>query len=245
MKPVDQFIDEIWEKFQTCVEISEEQTRMYFANPENTTKERLAHFFKIRMFNERWNMVEISKKVSELPIDTPPAEARMLAKQAFDEAEHFRLASEVLAHVTGEPVDYDTYFSTHGERRPGYGSGLILKYEAGNDPLALAVYQFLVEGQSSFVWGEMSKVAVDEYVKKRYAKIAKDERAHMNFGRIFLKKLLTTKEAQDRALKIAQEIFWDVYECQSIALVPPTEEMKKKMRESYGEPTRKLLSNTF
>jgi hypothetical protein len=67
----------------------------------------------------------------------------------------------------------------------------------------------------------------------------------MNFGRIFLKKLLTTKEAQDRALKIAQEIFWDVYECQSIALVPPTEEMKKKMRESYGEPTRKLLSNTF
>lgn len=245
MKSVDTFLDELFEEFQTCIKISQEQTRLYFANPENTTKERLAHFFKIRMFNERWNMVEIAKKVAELPINTPPKEARMLAKQAFDEAEHFRLACEVLAFVTGEPVDLDACFATHGERRPGYGSSLLEKYEAANDPLMLAVYQFLVEGQSSFVWGEMAECAYHPYIKTRYAKIAKDERAHMNFGRIFLKKLCNTEEAQQRAKEIARQIYWDVYECQSIALVPPTEEMKKAMRDAYGEPPRKLYSDAF
>lgn len=238
-KTAKQFVRELREDFQTLFDISEKQCRMYFSQPD-LTKEKMADFFKVRMFNERWNMVEISRKVSELPVNTPAEEARLLAKQAYDEAEHFRLVCEVLEHITGKPVDLDAFNATHGELRPGYGAMLIKKYEAHEDPLVLAVYQFLVEGQGSHVWATMADCAYDDFIKKRYARIARDEKFHMGIGQLMLEKLCETAEAQERALTIAREIYWDLYECHSIALFPPTEEIKQMMRAAYGEPPRKL-----
>ena len=238
-KTAKQFVKELREDFQTLFDISEKQCRMYFSQPD-LTKEKMADFFKVRMFNERWNMVEISKKVSQLPVDTPADEAKLLAKQAFDEAEHFRLVCEVLEHITSQPVDLNAFNETHGELRPGYGAMLIKKYEAQEDPLVLAVYQFLVEGQGSHVWATMADCAYDDFIKKRYAKIAKDEKFHMGIGRMMLEKLCETEESQEKALKIAREIYWDLYECHSVALFPPTEEIKKMMRDAYGAPPREL-----
>lgn len=238
-KTAKQFVQELRKDFQTLFDISEKQCRMYFSQPD-LTKEKMADFFKVRMFNERWNMVEIAKKVSELPVNTPAEEARLLAKQAYDEAEHFRLVCEVLEHITGQPVDLDAFNETHGELRPGYGAMLIKKYEAQQDPLVLAVYQFLVEGQGSHVWATMADCAYDDFIKKRYARIARDEKFHMGIGRHMLEKLCETEEAQARALEVARQIYWDLYECHSIALFPPTEEIQQMMRDAYGEPPRKL-----
>lgn len=241
-KPVNEFLDEMYQEFQPLFEIAKMQARMFFSQ-EDLNKDKLANFFKNRMFNERWNMVEIAKKVSELPVDTPAEEAKLLAKQAFDEAEHFRLVCEVIEHVTGDPVTPERlreYEKTHGSLRPGYGAMLVQKYEAHGDPLLMAIYQYLVEGQGAHVWSTMAECAVDEYVKKRYAKIAKDEHFHANIGRMKLEKLCQTEEDQKRAREVARIIYWDLYECHSIASFPPNDEIKRIMREAYGDPPREL-----
>lgn len=241
VKPAKQFVDELFEEFQTLAEVTQEMVRMYFAQPDvYDDPQRIADFFKLRLFNERWNMVELAKQVANLPVDTDPQQTKMLAKQVFDEADHFRMVVEVVEHLTGKPADLKDWDNTHGEPRLGYGAMLYGKYKAAEDPLVLATYQFMVEGQGSYVWAMMTEVANDPFITKRYAKIARDERFHMNLGRKSLEDMCQTEEAQTRVKQIASQLYWDLYETQCACLLPPSSEAQRRMREAYGEPYRQL-----
>lgn len=236
-----EFVDELFTEFETVALISQEQVRMYFAQPGvYDDKQKIADFFKVRLFNERWNMVELAKQVAELPVDTDIDQTKLLAKQVFDEADHFKMVVEVVEYLTEKPADLNDWNNTHGTLRPGYGAVLYGKYKAANDPLVLATYQFLVEGQSSYIWATMTEVANDPFISKRYAKIARDERFHMNLGRMGLESLCEDPSNQEKVLSIARQICWDLYETQCICLLPPSESSQKRMREVYGAPYREL-----
>jgi 1,2-phenylacetyl-CoA epoxidase catalytic subunit len=185
-------------------------------------------------------MVELSQAVANLPVDTPMEEAQMLAKQAYDEANHFRMVKEVIDHIGGVEADLNEINKTHGKKRPSQGVYILDKYNAKDDELVLALYQFLAEGRAAVVWQAMADSIDDEFVSKRYAKISRDESFHSKIGRMKLEKLCTTKETQARALDFTQKFVWDLYEntCLSIKQVSP--ELRAKMREAYGQPTREL-----
>jgi hypothetical protein len=241
MKTAKEFVDDLFNEFETVALISQEQVRMHFAQPGvYDDKQAIADFFKVRLFNERWNMVELARQVANLPVDTHPEQTKLLAKQVFDEADHFKMVVEVVEYLTGKPADLNDWDRTHGTLRPGYGAVLYGKYKAADDPLVLATYQFLVEGQSSYIWTTMTEVANDPFISKRYSKIARDERFHMNLGRMGLEAMCETAEAQEKVLKIARQIIWDLYETQCICLLPPSPASRARMREVYGEPYREL-----
>jgi len=238
MKNSVEFVKEIKEQFSTLYRVADKTTRSYFAT--NPAKEELLEYFKIRLMNERWNMVELSQAVANLPIDTPIKESQMLAKQAWDEANHFRMVKEVIEHIQGSPVDLAAIGVTHGKRRPSQGVYILEKYNAQDDEITLALYQYLAEGRAAVVWQAMAESIEDEYVSKRYAKIARDESFHSEIGRMSLEKLCVTEEAQARATEMASKFVWDLYEntCLSIAQVSP--ELQVEMRSTYGAPTREL-----
>ena len=239
MKDSKQFVAELKEKFKTLYEVTDRTTREYFATkPSN---EELLGYFKIRLMNERWNMVELSQAVASLPIDTPMHEAQLLAKQAWDEANHFRMVKEVIEHIQGSEVVLADIGATHGKKMPSQGVYLLDKYNARDEEIVLALYQYLAEGRASIVWQAMSESIEDPYVAKRYAKIAKDERFHSEIGRMRLEKLCTTPEAQARAIEMAQNFIWDLYENTCLSIAPVSEESRQSMKQAYGEPTRELL----
>ena len=238
MKPVKIFLDELYEDFQGIYKVSDLVARKYFES--NPSKESLIEHFKRKMFNERWNMVEISQKVAALPIDADPKECLLLSKQAMDEARHFQLVMEVLEHLNGGPIDIYDAQRTHGTKNPSQGASLIDKYEAHNDPLVLAVYQYLAEGRAAVVWQTMADIVEDQFVAKRYARIAKDEKFHSKIGRMKLEELCQTEEAQQRVLNLVKEMYWDLYEVSCLSNTEPDQQMKDIMLESYGQPTREL-----
>jgi len=238
MKDSKQFVIELREIFDTLYRVADTTTREYFA--EDHSREELLEYFKIRLFNERWNMVELSQAVANLPVDTPIEESQMLAKQAWDEANHFRMVKEVIEHISGVEADLAEIGATHGAKRPSQGVYILDKYNAQNDELVLALYQYLAEGRAAIVWQAMSESIEDPYVSKRYAKIARDESFHSQIGRMKLEKLCVTEEAQARALEFTQKFVWDLYEntCLSIKQVSP--DLQSEMRAAYGAPTREL-----
>jgi len=238
MKSTKQFLDELKDEFEPLYQVSEIQTRTYFGSMPN--KESLMEHFKTRMMNERGNMIELSKKVANLPPSTKPEEARLLAKQAFDEAEHFRMVCEVVEHLSGKEVDLEGIYATHGKPRADQGVSIIGRYNAQNDPMALALYQYLAEGRASRVWQAMADCVDDQFIASRYGKIARDERFHSEIGRMKLEELCDTEEAQARVKDLAKQWYWDLYEVSCLSNCAPTEEAKAKMKEAYGMPTREL-----
>lgn len=238
MKPAKQFLDELRQEFEPLYEVSEMQTRAYFGS--KPSKESLLEHFKIRMMNERGNMVELSKKVANLPSTTKPEEARLLAKQAFDEAEHFRMVCEVVEHLSGKEVDLEGTYATHGKPRADQGVSIIGRYNAQNDPLALALYQFLAEGRASRVWQTMAECVEDDFVASRYGKIARDERFHSEIGRMKLEELCVSEQEQTRVSELAKQWYWDLYEVACLSNCAPTEAAKTRMKSAYGEPSREL-----
>jgi rubrerythrin len=238
MKNSVEFVKELKDQFSTLYRVADKTTRSYFAT--NPAQEELLEYFKIRLMNERWNMVELSQAVANLPVDTPIEESQMLAKQAWDEANHFRMVKEVIEHIQGSPVDLAAVGVTHGKRRPSQGVYMLEKYNAQDDELVLSLYQYLAEGRAAVVWQAMAESIEDEYVSKRYAKIARDESFHSEIGRMRLEKLCTTPEAQARATEMASKFVWDLYEntCLSIQQVEPA--LQAEMRSTYGAPTREL-----
>ena len=238
MKDSKQFVAELREIFDTLYRVADRTTREYFAEDHST--EELLEYFKIRLFNERWNMVELSQAVANLPIDTPMEEAQMLAKQAYDEANHFRMVKEVIDHISGVEASLVEIGATHGAKRPSQGVYILDKYNAQDDELVLALYQFLSEGRAAVVWQAMADSIDDEFVSKRYSKIARDESFHSEIGRMRLEKLCTTEAEQARALEFTQKFVWDLYEntCLSIKQVSP--ELRAEMRQAYGQPGREL-----
>ena len=241
-KPVKQFLDDLWESFMPLHKVAEIQTRQFFAE-RGTDKKELENFFHIRLSNERMNMIELSKKVSELDPMTDPEDCRLLSKQAWDEAEHFRIVYEILEHLTGEKPDLAKIWETYGKVDVRMGASLIQKYEAHNNPIMMHLYQYMAEGRAAHVWDTMSKCANDEYIQSRYARVARDEKFHSNIGKLMLEKVCATKEAQDEAMTYVKEMIWDLFECSCTSLGDfehATPEVKTIMRDAYGEPHREL-----
>lgn len=238
MKSSKEFVLDLRKTFDTLYKVADRTTREYFAT--KPSKDELMSYFKIRLFNERWNMVELSRAVAEASVDTPMDELQLLAKQAYDEANHFRMVKEVVEHISGVEANLAELAKTHGKRMPSQGAYILEKYNAHEDELVLALYQFLAEGRASVVWQAMAESIDDEYVSSRYAKIARDERFHSEIGRLKLEKLCVTPEAQARALEFTNKFVWDLYEntCLSIAQVSP--EGREAMKQAYGVPNREL-----
>lgn len=238
MKPSKEFVAELRTTFDTLYNVADKTTREYFATKPST--DELLGYFKIRLFNERWNMVELSQAVANLPVDTPIEETQLLAKQAYDEANHFRMVKEVIEHIQGTEVDLAAIGATHGKKMPSQGVFILDKYNAQGDELVLALYQYLAEGRASVVWQAMADSIEDEYVASRYGKIARDERFHSEIGRMKLEKLCTTPEAQARALEMTQNFIWDLYENTCLSIAQVSEEGRAQMKAAYGQPTREL-----
>jgi len=241
-KPAREFLDDLWESFMPLHQVAEIQTRQFFAE-RGTDKKELENFFHIRLSNERMNMIELSKKVSELPALTDPEECRLLAKQAWDEAEHFRIVFEVLEHLTGEKPDLEEIWKAYGKVDVRMGASLIQKYEAHGNPIMMHLYQYMAEGRASHVWATMAECAGDEFIMKRYDRVARDEKFHSNIGRLMLEKLCVTEEAQQECLGYVGQMIWDLFECSCTSLgdfKTASPEVQEIMLKAYGEPHRGL-----
>lgn len=188
---------------------SEMQVEAYFDS--KPSKEKLVNHFIGRMVNERMNMVEISNQVANMPADADPIELQNIAKQAFDEAVHFRMVKDVIEHITGEALDVDAAIKAEAAKPTAKGADLLAKYEADTDPLALACYQFIAEGRAERVWHKMADCIDDGFISTSYAKIGDDEGFHSNIGKLKLEKLCTTPEAQARASALAKKMRVDLY----------------------------------
>lgn len=234
-----EFVKELDAFMEPMMEISRRVADKYFIHEAPSREEYVRHF-KLKMFNERINMVQIADKVSKLDIAEDPTQCVLLAKQAMDEANHFRLTKEVVEYYNGGPIDVEEEFKKFGQPEPAKGACLIDKYKAKDDPLVLAVYQYLVEGRAATLWTYMGQIVPDDFVAKRYAKIGRDETFHKNIGRLEIERLCTSPEAQDRVRAMLPEIIWDLWDVTCLSNTLPSEDIKQYMRDSYGTPTREL-----
>jgi rubrerythrin len=206
------------------------QVEAYFAS--NPTTEQLVEHFTGRMVNERMNMVEISAKVAGMPASATTEELTLLTKQAQDEANHFRMVKEVIEHITGETLDVEAAIAEETAKPTAKGAALLAKYEAQNDPLALAAYQFIAEGRAERVWNKMAECIQDEFISTTYAKIARDEGFHSKIGARALELLATDAETQARVEHIARTMRMDLFavSCMNTTATP---EAVKLMDAAY------------
>ena len=227
---VKQFVAKLAQDNEALFQASEMNVEAFFAS--NPSKEALVEHFTGRMVNERMNMVEIATKVANAPADTTVEMLALLSKQALDEANHFRMVKEVIEHMTGETVDVAAAIA-HEEANPtAKGAALLAKYEAQNDPLALAAYQFIAEGRAERVWNKMAECIQDEFIATTYAKIAKDEGFHSNIGARSLLLLATDEATQARVEQIARAMRIDLFavSCMNTTATP---EAVKLMSAAY------------
>ena len=226
-----QFVKQLGADNEALFQASRMQVNTYFAN--QPSQEELIEHFTGRMVNERMNMVAISEQIANMPADADTTELRMLAKQAFDEANHFEMVKEVIEHIAGQKIDVAKAIAHEAANPTAKGASLLEKYEASTDEVALALYQFIAEGRAEAVWEEMSNVIEDKFISTRYAKIAKDEGFHSKIGRAKLEQLCTTKEVQDKVAKLAHEIRCDLFKI-SAANTTPVAEARQLVEEAYG-----------
>jgi hypothetical protein len=99
--------------------------------------------------------------------------------------------------------------------------------------LSLCTYQFIAEGRAHRVWQKMANVIQDSVVSSAYQKIADDEKAHREFGRAGLENLAVTSEAQERTLKLADDMRLELYNvsCMNCVEVPAARDL---VAQSYG-----------
>ena len=205
-----QFVAQIVEDNQALFQASQHNVKAYFDS--KPAQEELVDHFIGRMVNERMNMVEISKQVAELGADADPVELQLLTQQAHDEAVHFRLVKEVIEHIQGSPVDVQAAIAKEAAKPTAKGAGLLAKYDAESDPIALAAYQLVAEGRAEAVWNQMADCIEDTFISGAYAKIAKDEGFHSKIGARKLEQLVTTPEAQAHCAKLVEAMRKDLYE---------------------------------
>ena len=205
-----QFVAQIVADNQALFQASQHNVKAYFDS--KPAQEELVDHFIGRMVNERMNMVEISKQVAELGADADPVELQLLTQQAHDEAVHFRLVKEVIEHIQGSPVDVQAAIAKEAAKPTAKGAGLLAKYDAESDPIALAAYQLVAEGRAEAVWNQMADCIEDTFISGAYAKIAKDEGFHSKIGARKLEQLVTTPEAQAHCAKLVEAMRKDLYE---------------------------------
>jgi rubrerythrin len=224
------FVAQIVADNQALFEASKHNVKEYF-DSKPAQEELVTHFIG-RMVNERMNMVEISNTIANLPADTDPVELELLTKQAMDEAIHFRLVKEVIEHIQGAPVDVEAAIAAEAAKPTAKGAGLLAKYGAENDPVALAAYQLVAEGRAEAVWDQMAECIEDEFVSRTYAKIARDEGFHSNIGARKLAQLITADNA-DRVQTLVSAMRKDLYEI-SCKNTVAAESGKQLVADAYG-----------
>jgi len=224
------FVADIVADNQALFQASQENVKAYFDS--KPAQEELVEHFIGRMVNERMNMVEISKAIADMPADADPVELQLLAQQAADEAVHFRLVKEVIEHIQGSPVDVEKAIAAEAAKPTAKGAGLLAKYGAETDPVALAAYQLVAEGRAEAVWNTMADCIEDTFISGAYRKIAKDEGFHSKIGARKLEQLIT-KENANRVQTLVTAMRKDLYEI-SCKNTVATESGKQLVADAYG-----------
>jgi rubrerythrin len=233
------FVNQLEQDNEALFSASEDQVAAYYN--QITDMQELAKHFTGRMVCERMNMVEFADAIINSPYERDPRDMQLVAKQMMDEANHFRMVVSVVEHLQGKPVDLEA--AVTDELTNNYeikGAKLIQKYDCQNDPVAMALYQFIAEGRAARNWGMMSKVAPDAFVAETYGKIAKDEKFHAAIGKRALMKALKTEEDRQHAAELADQMRQDLFaiNCQNTTIL---ESSLAKMKDAYGyEPTTTL-----
>jgi rubrerythrin len=205
-----QFVKKLVEDNQALFQASQHNVKEYFDS--KPAQEELVEHFVGRMVNERMNMVEISQAIAQMPADTPTEELELLTRQAQDEARHFRMVKEVIEHMTGQPLDVAAAIAAEAAKPTAKGAGLLAKYGAETDPVALAAYQLVAEGRAEAVWNQMADCIEDEFISTSYAKIARDEGFHANIGGWKLEKLVQDTATQARVEDLVAKMRRDLYD---------------------------------
>jgi len=205
------FVKKIKDGNKELFEASRSNVRRFFAS--KPSDEYLVEHFRGRMVNEAQNMYAIAGQVASADPSTDVKDLELLSKQALDEAKHFRMVKEVIEHITGEKLDVAAAFAAEAEKPQAKGASLLEKYEASEDPAALAAYQLVAEGRAEAVWAEMAECVEDKFIAHRYATIAKDEGFHSNLGGRALSKLVEgSAELQSRVLSLVERMREDLLE---------------------------------
>ncbi len=226
-----QFVEKIVAENQALFQASKINVKAYFDS--KPAQEELVEHFIGRMVNERMNMVEISNAIAQMPADADPVELELLTKQAMDEAVHFRLVKEVIEHIQGAPVDVEAAIAAEAAKPTAKGAGLLEKYDAENDAVALAAYQLVAEGRAEAVWFQMAECIEDKFISGAYAKIARDEGFHAKIGARKLEQLLKTEADFARCEELVAKMRKDLYEisCKNTVAVESGREL---VAAAYG-----------
>ena len=226
-----QFVKKLVEDNQALFRASQHNVKEYFDS--KPAQEELVEHFVGRMVNERMNMVEIANAVAAMPADTPTEELELLTRQAQDEARHFRMVKEVIEHMTGQPLDVAAAIAAEAAKPTAKGAGLLAKYGAENDAVALAAYQLVAEGRAEAVWNQMADCIEDEFISTSYAKIARDEGFHANIGGWKLEKLAQDEATQQRVEALVVKMRRDLYDI-SCRNTTTAEAGKQLVADAYG-----------
>jgi len=226
-----QFVKKLVEDNQALFRASQHNVKEYFDS--KPAQEELVEHFVGRMVNERMNMVEISQAIAQMPADTPTEELELLTRQAQDEAKHFRMVKEVIEHMTGQPLDVAAAIAAEAAKPTAKGAGLLAKYGAENDAVALAAYQLVAEGRAEAVWNQMADCIEDEFISTSYAKIARDEGFHANIGGWKLEKLAQDEATQQRVEALVVKMRRDLYDI-SCKNTVAAEAGKQLVADAYG-----------
>ena len=225
------FVAKIVADNQALFQASQHNVKAYFDS--NPAQEELVTHFIGRMVNERMNMVEISNAIAQMPADADPVELQLLTQQAHDEAVHFRMVKEVIEHITGVPVDVEAAIRAEATKPTAKGAALLAKYEAENDPVALAAYQLVAEGRAEAVWNQMAECIEDEFISKSYAKIAKDEGFHSKIGARKLEQLVINAEVAAKVETLVAAMRKDLYDI-SCKNTVAADSGKELVADAYG-----------
>ena len=226
-----QFVKKLVEDNQALFRASQHNVKEYFDS--KPAQEDLVEHFVGRMVNERMNMVEISQAIAQMPADTPTEELELLTRQAQDEARHFRMVKEVIEHMTGQPLDVAAAIAAEAAKPTAKGAGLLAKYGAENDAVALAAYQLVAEGRAEAVWNQMADCIEDEFISTSYAKIARDEGFHANIGGWKLEKLAQDEATQQRVEVLVAKMRRDLYDI-SCRNTVAADAGKQLVADAYG-----------
>jgi rubrerythrin len=198
----------------------EQAVAEYFAN--KPSKSEMIGYFGRRMINERINCVQLARRVAALPMDTSAEEMFLLSKQTHDEAKHFWYVKEIVEDLVGHAVDVDAMYeeiktAQLKAEEDGYDrfrpAELLERFECSEDPVALAVYQYVAEGMAHRNWAMQAECAPNQLIRDKYAEIARDEKFHASLGRSALEKLVVDADVQARAQALANqfiEVLWDL-----------------------------------
>ena len=226
-----QFVKKLVEDNQALFQASQHNVKEYFDS--KPAQEELVEHFVGRMVNERMNMVEISQAIAQMPADTPTEELELLTRQAQDEARHFRMVKEVIEHMTGRPLDVAAAIAAEAAKPTAKGAGLLAKYGAENDAVALAAYQLVAEGRAEAVWNQMADCIEDEFISTSYARIARDEGFHANIGGWKLEKLAQDEATQARVEALVVKMRKDLYDI-SCRNTTTAEAGRQLVADAYG-----------